>query len=55
MEKMLQICKAFTVAIKEMKKTPTDLKKAKHTYQQLPLNCPNFEMMVKQMEEEEKL
>ena len=35
-EKMLQICKAFTVAIKEMKKTPIELKKARHTYQQIP-------------------
>ena len=54
-EKMLQICKAFTVAIKEMKKTPTELKKARHTYQQLPLNSPNFEIMIKQMDDEEKL
>ena len=52
---MLQICKAFTVAIKEMKKTPTELKKARHTYQQLPLNSPNFEIMIKQMDDEEKL
>ena len=38
-----------------MKKTPTELKKARHTYQQLPLNSPNFEIMIKQMGDEENL
>lgn len=55
LEKSLQVCRAFAVAIKEMKKSPTEIKRAKQTYVMLPLISPNFELMMEKLKEEEQL
>jgi hypothetical protein len=55
LENTLQICKAFISAIKEMKKLPKDIKRAKLIYSTLPLFSPNFEAILAQMEEEEAI
>lgn len=55
LHKTVQVCKAFTVAIKEMKKSPVEIKRAKQTYKMLPLVSPTFDIMVEKLEEEETI
>ena len=55
LENTLIICKAFVAAIKEMNKEPGEVKRAKHIYASLPLYSHSFEIMTKQLEEEEKI
>jgi hypothetical protein len=54
LENTLMICKAFIASIKEMKKEPGEIKKAKHLYSSLPLYSHSFEAMIKQLEDEER-
>jgi hypothetical protein len=51
----LQVCKAFVSATKEMKKEPKEIKKAKHIYTSLPLYSQSFEVLLKQLEEDEAI
>lgn len=55
LEKTMQVCRAFTVAIKEMKKSPTEIKRANQTYLKLPLISQNFDSMINKLEFEEEI
>lgn len=54
-ETTVQICKAFITAVKEMRKTPKDIKGAKHLYNTLPLSSSYFNNILRRLEEDEKI
>ena len=51
----MQVCKAFLGVVKDMKKDPLEVKKAKHLYSSIPLYSTTFASIVKQVETEEAM